>query len=232
KLVFESDTVAQKIIYHQMREPTPVREYRPDVPEGLDAVLRRMMRKEPADRFQTPGEVATALAAWVKPTPEIPNPSLMPKVAAAAYRLGLCPAPNPAEIAGPPSDPVRTPAPPPETLALVGPDTPRSEPGRSASQFPESSAAPRSRKTAWILGAALAAVAAVAGLVIGLWPKPEQPPGSVPRPQNEGTAGDNTPKPPAPAKGGIVAGGSTFLAPAMRQWSTLYGKQTGINIEY
>ncbi len=52
---------------HQEREARPLDEVRPDVPEGLAAVVRRMMAKEPAQRYQTPGEVARALVPFFKP---------------------------------------------------------------------------------------------------------------------------------------------------------------------
>ncbi len=36
----------------------------PDVPDGLAAILDRMLAKDPDDRFATPAEVAEALAPW------------------------------------------------------------------------------------------------------------------------------------------------------------------------
>jgi tRNA A-37 threonylcarbamoyl transferase component Bud32 len=62
---FEGGSVAQKLLWHQMRNPEPVRAVRPEVPEELAAVLDRMMLKNPDRRFQTPAEVAAALAPWV-----------------------------------------------------------------------------------------------------------------------------------------------------------------------
>jgi tetratricopeptide (TPR) repeat protein len=46
---------------HQRIEATPLDERRPDVPAALAALVATMMAKEPARRFQTPGEVAHAL---------------------------------------------------------------------------------------------------------------------------------------------------------------------------
>ena len=43
---FGEGTVAQKLIWHQTRQPKPVRQLRPEVPEGLAAVLDKMMAKE------------------------------------------------------------------------------------------------------------------------------------------------------------------------------------------
>src|SRR5205823_7108997 len=38
-------------------EPTDVRQFNPQVPETLLQILRRMMAKQPADRYQTPNEL-------------------------------------------------------------------------------------------------------------------------------------------------------------------------------
>jgi hypothetical protein len=61
---FHGLTVAQKLLGHQMRQPRPIRSVRPEVPEGLEAVVERMMGKEPSQRFPTAAEVAEALKPW------------------------------------------------------------------------------------------------------------------------------------------------------------------------
>ncbi len=59
---FRDGTVLQKLLQHQ-GEPAPdVRQYRPDVPDSLAAVLAMMLAKRPEDRFQTPAELSAALA--------------------------------------------------------------------------------------------------------------------------------------------------------------------------
>ena len=70
---FADGTVAQKLVWHQMRAPEPVRTVRPETPEGLAAVLAKMMGKDPAERYQTPAEVYEALAPWTQ-TPIPPPP--------------------------------------------------------------------------------------------------------------------------------------------------------------
>src|SRR5262249_22527539 len=71
---FEGGTAAQKLLWHQVKAPTPVRILRPEVPEGLAGVLDRMLAKNPDERFQTPAAVAHALAPWtarpIGPPPE------------------------------------------------------------------------------------------------------------------------------------------------------------------
>lgn len=56
----ESPTV---IMMKQVQDPPPsIRELRPDLPAGVDAVVARALAKQPADRFQSAGELAGALA--------------------------------------------------------------------------------------------------------------------------------------------------------------------------
>jgi len=61
---FAGGTLAQKLLRHQMKEPPPIEEQRGDLPPGLQDVIRKMMAKQPEDRYQTPAEVAAALAPF------------------------------------------------------------------------------------------------------------------------------------------------------------------------
>jgi serine/threonine protein kinase len=82
--LFGSGQTTAKLIWVQMRRPNPIRGHRPEVPEGLaDLIEKRMLAKDPADRFQTPAEVCAALAAWVPESVPPPSPDEMP---------ALCPA--------------------------------------------------------------------------------------------------------------------------------------------
>jgi hypothetical protein len=54
----------------------PIRQYRPDVPDGLVAVLERMLAKDPAGRYATPAEVAEALRPFAAPSPPAQAASL------------------------------------------------------------------------------------------------------------------------------------------------------------
>jgi serine/threonine protein kinase len=81
---FPEGSVAQKLIWHQSREPRPVQSLRPEVPDGVAEVLLKMMAKDPAKRYQTPAEVMEALGPWV--TTPIPPPAEkeMPQLSPAA----------------------------------------------------------------------------------------------------------------------------------------------------
>ncbi len=66
---FPGNSVMQKLFQHQKEDPKPIESVRSNVPPGLSAVLKKMMAKDPADRYPTPGEVAQALEPFC-PTPE------------------------------------------------------------------------------------------------------------------------------------------------------------------
>ena len=82
KSPFHSGTISQKLIWHQVRQPKPIRSHRPEIPEDLAMVLEKMMAKDPAERYQTPIEVAEALLPWTQtaigPPPEEEMPPLCP----------------------------------------------------------------------------------------------------------------------------------------------------------
>jgi serine/threonine protein kinase len=75
---FPDGAVGQKLIAHQVKEPTPLRDLRPDVPAELAALVARMMAKDPADRYQTPAAVVEALAPWTQMPALRPPDSEMP----------------------------------------------------------------------------------------------------------------------------------------------------------
>ncbi|MBA4064470.1 MAG: hypothetical protein C0501_12300 [Isosphaera sp.] len=75
---FPDGTIAAKLVAHQTREPRPVESFRADVPAGILAVLRKMMAKDPADRYQLPIEVADALGEWADLPADPPPPKEMP----------------------------------------------------------------------------------------------------------------------------------------------------------
>ena len=74
--LFPTGKTAQKLMWQQWREPTPIQELRPDVPAGLAAVLARALAKKPAGRYPTPQEMVDALAPFAEPTPV--DPGLIP----------------------------------------------------------------------------------------------------------------------------------------------------------
>lgn len=60
---FPEGTVLQKLLSHRGEEPPDPRGMRADVSPELSAVALKLMAKQPAQRFQTPGELITELAS-------------------------------------------------------------------------------------------------------------------------------------------------------------------------
>lgn len=70
---FPEGTVIEKLLMHQLDQPTPIAELRSDVPASVLAVIGKLMAKRPEERFQTPAEVAEILASV--PQAEEPPPA-------------------------------------------------------------------------------------------------------------------------------------------------------------
>ena len=62
---FDEGSVMDRVKAHAESETTPIQSVRVDVPDELAEVIRRMMAKDPAERFQSPTEVADALVPFV-----------------------------------------------------------------------------------------------------------------------------------------------------------------------
>ncbi len=54
---FPEGTVLQKLLSHSSDEPPDVRQFRPELPEEIAAVVRRLLAKLPEQRFQSPREL-------------------------------------------------------------------------------------------------------------------------------------------------------------------------------
>jgi serine/threonine protein kinase len=169
---FRADTSLGKLICHQFEQPKPIRELRPEVPDGVAAVIDRMMAKAPAERYQTPAEVVAALAPWA-PAPIPPPPAEeMPELIdprglpAALYGPASTATPSPrggdtAQSAGsqPPTAPFPDVAVEPHAPPVAAPDI-RLE--AAAPSAPPSSAGKRRRSAAWLAGVSVLVLAAAA----------------------------------------------------------------------
>jgi WD40 repeat protein len=71
---FPGGTLAEKLLKHQLDQPRPVRELRPEVPGAVVAVLNRLIAKRPQDRYQTPAELAAALQTALRPAAAVAKP--------------------------------------------------------------------------------------------------------------------------------------------------------------
>src|SRR5262249_54194577 len=56
-----------KLTRHLMQQPPLVQSLRPEVPAAVAAIVRRLMAKDPQQRFQTPAELVQELPPWWGP---------------------------------------------------------------------------------------------------------------------------------------------------------------------
>jgi serine/threonine protein kinase len=84
RLPFPDGNVAQKLMAHQTRQPASLALLAPDAPPGLVAVVERLMRKDPADRYQTPAELVAALDPWADIPIPPPAENELPQLSKAA----------------------------------------------------------------------------------------------------------------------------------------------------
>jgi serine/threonine protein kinase len=130
---FGEGTTAQKLIWHQTRRPRPISEIRGDVPEGLVAIIDRMMAKDAGQRYQTPAEVADALAPWAQGTIAPPSDREMPQLSLAA--TGGSPGMEPTQVSSP-----QTPTSPRKSWQVTG--TPTKPPSMQDTKFPPATTPP------------------------------------------------------------------------------------------
>jgi serine/threonine protein kinase len=71
---FPEGGLGERILKHLQTEPPDVRDFNREVPAGLWDVLRRMLAKEPDDRYQTPAELLEALNRVDFSGPTLPAP--------------------------------------------------------------------------------------------------------------------------------------------------------------
>jgi serine/threonine protein kinase len=81
---FPEGKVGQKLIWHQTRQPRSVCEIKRDVPVELEAVVMRMMAKNPNERYQTFNEVIADLEPWTRAPIAPPDPEELPELSPAA----------------------------------------------------------------------------------------------------------------------------------------------------
>jgi hypothetical protein len=68
ELPFRGNSAIEKLMARVTDDAPPVSSLRPECPAELDAIVARMLCRHPADRFQTPAEVAEALTPFLSPS--------------------------------------------------------------------------------------------------------------------------------------------------------------------
>ena len=62
EVLFPDAEPMEKMLKHHLDEPTPIEQFRHDVPDHVLEVLQKLMAKKPEHRFQEPGELVDALS--------------------------------------------------------------------------------------------------------------------------------------------------------------------------
>jgi outer membrane protein assembly factor BamB len=159
------------IIHAHLSEPPPVlSSRRPGLPAAADTVLATALAKDPADRYASCEEFATALRQGLGlPAAESVPPPAVVTAAPAAAPATLAPAapPSPAGIIPAPAAPISSP-PAPVTESPAGPARqPVTEPGRVPGALPAGAAGPLAGRPVSRRGLLVAGLAAVPVAVAG-----------------------------------------------------------------
>jgi serine/threonine-protein kinase len=109
---FPEGSAVEKMMAHQFKQPTPVKELAPQIPDKLAEVIERLMQKSPEARFTGADEIADALTPLAG---DVASRATAPPVAAplAPRRSKVVAAPNSATAPPPLLPNRRTPPPPP-----------------------------------------------------------------------------------------------------------------------
>jgi serine/threonine protein kinase len=75
---FADSNAVEKMMAHQTKSPSPIREFSPEVPEGLAAVVDRLMEKAPANRYPDFAHVVDALRRWAASSMPAPKRAKAP----------------------------------------------------------------------------------------------------------------------------------------------------------
>jgi serine/threonine-protein kinase len=86
KYPFPEGSAVEKMMAHQYKQPTPLRELTPEVPAELIAVVERLMQKKPEDRYASCEEVVDALRPLASAAGSAKKP--VARVQTAASRAG------------------------------------------------------------------------------------------------------------------------------------------------
>ncbi len=161
---FPGGTLMQKLMRHQHDEPEPLASERPDVSPAVAAVCRKMTAKRPEERFQTPLEVAEALAPFCGTLP----PMAIPLAPSEQVTVG----PRPPEAVWVPPTLALDPSVGPETVA---PSSADSVPSETARRPPSALGRPGAlwRRLGWRGRAGSAAVLLALAVLVAVWPRGE-----------------------------------------------------------
>jgi serine/threonine-protein kinase len=73
RVPFPEGSAVEKMMAHQTKEPMPIKELAPEVPDGLVAVVKKLMSKKPEDRYGACDNVVEVLEPYVGDLAAIPG---------------------------------------------------------------------------------------------------------------------------------------------------------------
>jgi phosphate ABC transporter phosphate-binding protein len=248
RVPFPDGSLPQKIHSHQTLAPEPVSMICPRLPGELIVVIERMMEKDPADRYQTPAEVVSALAEWTSTPLAPPSAGEMPVTPASYYRLGL------SRVGIPSQAQLHTPSPASDVdtglASAVEPDRVRTAASddsdlsiilskrvkRAKLSAAQSIAPPLRRRNSWAVVLGIMSVVALSLALIMTWEGWRRHQGGTPVVQDSQNSSTqpNRPAPVVPPFTGVTlkGGGSTFVNAPMTHWSEIYEQAHNVRIDY
>lgn len=114
---FPDGSPIDKLLRHQLDPPPDIRSLRPDIPVGLAAIIAKLLRKNPDERYQSATELAVAIGTYCPGATIELSPLEMPTRQAESEPLVLAANPDSlVDASGPdglaPTHPTAVPAPP------------------------------------------------------------------------------------------------------------------------
>lgn len=141
RVPFPEGSAVEKMMAHQTKQPTPIRDFAPDCPDGLVQVIARLMAKTPEGRFQGMDEVVEALEPYLTEQAEVAQPAA---AVGSGSRMGVGSGSRPGLGSKPPfgsrfSPPAQTPPPaarPPRPAGGLSGERPGTFPAKPATPAP------------------------------------------------------------------------------------------------
>lgn len=109
---FAEGNAVEKMMAHQFKEPTPLKELAPDTPDELCQVVERLMKKTPEQRYQGVDEIVEEIASLAG---ELPSENQLPPAPAAGRLRPRSNPPLSSPMSAPPAFPRPKSAPPTRT---------------------------------------------------------------------------------------------------------------------
>jgi serine/threonine-protein kinase len=175
---FPDGTAVEKMMAHQTKQATPLKELAPGVPDGLAEVVARLMQKAPADRYPSFAEVLEALRPFApRPTasaarrtvavrrPAAQRPALAPRPAPAPSAKTSPAAQGTAKAPAAPARPDARPPKAPSANAAPAPAARRADPAKAAPAEKAPAREPRPAENSRVSTAGLILIAVLSGVV-------------------------------------------------------------------